>query len=107
MKQIWSPWRMDYISSGNDDEVECIFCDACKMEEPTQSLIVHRSQNAFVILNRYPYTSGHLMIVPNAHQASLENLDAATRSEIMELAVHATSVLRTLYQPDGFNGGLI
>jgi ATP adenylyltransferase len=105
MKQIWSPWRMDYISSGND-EAECVFCEAFKMEEPSQSLIAYRSEKAFVILNRYPYTSGHIMVVPNVHLASIEDLDAETRAEIIELAVHATSVLRTLYQPDGFNWGI-
>jgi ATP adenylyltransferase len=105
MKQIWSPWRMDYISSGNEDH-ECVFCEAYQMEEPSQSLIAYRSEKAFVILNRYPYTSGHIMVVPNAHLASIEDLDAGTRAEIIELAVHATSVLRTLYQPDGFNWGI-
>ncbi len=105
MKQIWSPWRMDYISSGNGD-TDCVFCEAFKMEEPSQSLIAYRSENAFVILNRYPYTSGHIMIVPKVHLASIEDLDMQTRTEIIELGVHATSVLRKLYQPDGFNWGI-
>ncbi len=83
----------------------CVFCDAPKLGDDESSLIVHRGPLAYVILNRYPYTSGHLLIVPYAHVATMEELDLTTRSEIMELITHSTKVLRLVYHPEGFNVG--
>lgn len=83
----------------------CIFCDGVKLADGPENLIVARGTLAFVMLNRYPYTSGHLMVVPYAHQSSFELLDTATRSEIMELMTRAMGVLRTAYAPEGFNVG--
>jgi ATP adenylyltransferase len=104
MDYIWSPWRMDYIMS-SDRPTTCVFCDAPQAGDDDGALIVHRGALAYVILNRYPYTSGHLLIVPYIHVATMEELDAATRSEIMELITHATTVLRKVYHPEGFNVG--
>lgn len=104
MKHLWSTWRMDYIRSEKRLE-GCVFCEALGKPDGAQNLIVNRGSSSFVILNRFPYTSGHLMIVPNQHQASLEDLDAATRSEMMELIMSAVRVLRTEYQAHGFNIG--
>lgn len=85
---------------------DCAFCRELKnSDEGAKTLIVARGERAFVIMNRYPYTSGHLMVVPNIHQPSYELLDAPTRAEIMELVNTATGVLRKLYRPDGFNLG--
>ncbi len=106
MKQIWSPWRMKYILS-HERSSECIFCHA--LEDPSNdalNLVLFRGKKAFVILNRYPYTSGHLMVVPNAHEASLTRLDAATSAELMALLQWAEHVLRQVYHPDGLNLGL-
>lgn len=105
MEYIWSPWRMEYILSSKD-ETSCIFCVALSQSDDEQNLIIFRGQHAFVILNRYPYTSGHVMIVPYDHQPSLEEINAKTRAELMELAVQATAVLGKLYQAQGFNLGV-
>jgi len=83
----------------------CIFCMALEQEDTPQNLILYRGITTFTILNRYPYTSGHLMIVPYAHQASLELLDPPTRAEIMELTTIALRVLREAYKPEAFNIG--
>lgn len=104
MEYIWSPWRMDYIMSSEHPNT-CIFCDFPKTEDDDNNLIVARSRLAYVILNRYPYTSGHLMVVPYAHAATMEELDTTTRSEIMELITHSTRVLKVVYHPEGFNIG--
>jgi ATP adenylyltransferase len=104
MKRIWSPWRMKFVQS-REKPSGCIFCDALKRAEQADSLVVKKGKLAFVILNRYPYTSGHLMIVPNVHKCSYEDLDPATRAELMELINHATRVLRRAYAPEGFNVG--
>ncbi len=104
MNYVWSPWRMTYIQNNNRDET-CVFCREAVKEDCPENLIVTRGQRAFVIINRYPYTSGHLMIVPFSHQPSLELLDAETRAEMMELASRAIQVLQAEYHPQGFNLG--
>ncbi len=105
MDHIWSPWRMDYIMN-HEQSGECVFCKALQQENGLENLIVYRGKEAFVILNRYPYTSGHVMIVPNAHVASLEDLPVQARAELMELATQAVHVLTEVYHPQGFNLGI-
>jgi len=104
MNHIWSPWRMKYIES-NEKEEGCVFCNAQAKEDNADNLIAFRGERAFVILNLYPYTSGHLMVVPFAHIATLEELDSATRAEMMELTSQSMSVLRKIYRPQAFNMG--
>jgi len=104
MKRLWAAWRMQYITN-SEKEPGCVFCNALAKPDDDQNLVVLRRARAFVILNKYPYTSGHLMVAPFAHQASLELLDAATRAELMELVSECLVVLRKVYQPQGFNVG--
>jgi ATP adenylyltransferase len=96
---------MVYIEK-HQEEQGCVFCEALGLPDGPQNLIVYRAKLAFVIINRYPYTSGHLMIVPNAHQPSLEDLDASVRASMMELANQSMTVLRQVYRPQGFNLGI-
>jgi ATP adenylyltransferase len=95
---------MKYIES-NEKEEGCVFCNAQAKEDNADNLIAFRGERAFVILNLYPYTSGHLMVVPFAHIATLEELDSATRAEMMELTSQSMSVLRKIYRPQAFNMG--
>jgi len=104
MSHIWSPWRKEYIEN-HDRPDGCIFCNQIKNKDGPENLVVHRGERVYAILNRYPYTSGHLMIVPYDHLASLELLDTSTRGELIEMITHATQVLRAVYSPDGFNLG--
>lgn len=100
---------MEYIQkSGNEPAkvAECVFCREAKRPDGPENLIVARGKNAFVILNKYPYTSGHLMVVPFGHCDTLEVLQAETRSEMMELTSQSMVVLRQVYRPQGFNVGL-
>ena len=105
MNYLWSPWRMEYILNPKSDE-GCIFCNGLQQPDGPENLIVYRGAKAFVMLNRFPYTSGHLMIVPYVHQPSLEMLDSETRAEIMDLSAQAIQVLQALYTPQGFNLGM-
>jgi ATP adenylyltransferase len=105
MEHIFSPWRMEYILSDKENK-DCILCKFVGETDDLKNLIVYRGIRAYVILNRYPYTSGHLMVVPHAHQPSLELLDPVTRSEMMELTSRALEVLGGIYQPGGFNVGI-
>ena len=105
MKRLWSPWRMKYIMN-HSHSAKCIFCAALEIDDGPENLVVKRGERAFVLLNRYPYTSGHLMVAPFAHQPSLEELDKDTRVELIELVTHAERVLRKVYKPEGFNIGV-
>jgi ATP adenylyltransferase len=105
LNYLWSPWRMAYIENYNE-EAACVFCKALTQPDGTDNLIVFRGHRAFVILNRFPYTSGHLMAVPNDHQPSLELLEVETRAEMLELATYAIQVLKRVYHPQGFNLGI-
>jgi len=105
LNHLWSPWRMEYINN-HDKVAGCVFCSALEQPDSVENLIIARGELAFVILNRYPYTSGHLMVVPNAHQSSLEALRPAARSELMELTNLAIQVLQQVYHPEGFNLGM-
>ena len=104
MNHIWSPWRMKYIEKTEKEE-GCVFCNALAKEDNAVNLIPFRGQQAFVILNLYPYTSGHLMVVPFEHVATLEELNQSTRAEMMELTSQCMTVLRKIYNPQAFNMG--
>jgi ATP adenylyltransferase len=95
---------MKYIESHNEQE-GCIFCNALARPDNEENLIIKRGTLAFVILNLYPYTSGHIMVAPVAHQPSLEFLDPASRAEMMELVSQSVVVLKETYRPQAFNVG--
>jgi len=94
---------MEYIENSKVDG--CIFCMAQEKEDSAENLIAFRGELAYVILNRYPYTSGHLMVVPFEHTANLEELDPQTRAEMMELTTRCITILRKVYHPQAFNMG--
>jgi ATP adenylyltransferase len=96
---------MEYINN-NSREEGCVFCNAQAKEDSEENLITYRGKFAFVILNRFPYTSGHLMVIPFRHAASLEDLDPLTRAEMMELTSRCTTILKDIYRPQGFNIGV-
>lgn len=104
MKHLWSPWRMKYIQ-GNQKNNQCVFCVAPQQEDGHENLIIARGEHAFVILNRFPYTSGHIMVVPYDHRPNLPDLDQSTRVEMIELLNRGLQVLQTVYKPEGFNLG--
>ena len=105
MKHLWSPWRMKYIESHKKED-GCVFCIAQSMYDSPENLIALRGKHSYVILNRYPYTSGHLMVIPFNHIATLEGLDPNTRAEMMELTSRCTTVLREVYRTQAFNVGI-
>ena len=104
MDYLWTPWRYAYVT-GADQATECIFCSAPN-ESNQKALIVHRGTRCYVILNTYPYTNGHVMIVPYAHLDELQKLPAEAAGEMMALSQRMESVLRSLYCPDGINLGM-
>ena len=105
MDHIWTPWRMEYILE-NHKHKGCIFCLAANAEDDLKHLVFYRGEFCYMILNRYPYTSGHVMCVPYVHEAHLQKLTSEIRSEMMALTTRAVEVLQSVYQPDGLNVGL-
>ena len=106
-KRLWAPWRHDYVSSPADRKSECVFCEVGKSDPSNdrENLILHRAEYSFVVLNRYPYINGHLMIVPYRHAGDLSSLNREERIEIMELIVQAEEALRMGMKCQGMNGG--
>jgi ATP adenylyltransferase len=105
MDYLWTPWRYAYVAKAERIS-GCVFCDAPKTNDDAKTLIVHRGQNCFVILNAYPYTPGHVMVVPYAHLDELQKLPADAATEMMALSQRMETVLRGLYKPDGINLGM-
>jgi ATP adenylyltransferase len=104
MDYLWTPWRYAYVS-GADRVTGCIFCDAPK-EPDEKARIVFRGAHCYIILNTYPYTNGHVMIVPYAHLDELHKLPSGAANEMMALTQRMEIVLRSLYRPDGLNLGM-
>jgi ATP adenylyltransferase len=105
MDYLWTPWRYRYIADAAKDE-GCVFCASLALKDDSASLIVFRGAKNFVILNRYPYTSGHVMIVPYVHSADLQATDAETLAEMMVLAQRVQGALEKTYHPQGYNLGM-
>jgi ATP adenylyltransferase len=103
--RLWTPWRMRYIG-GDAKEEGCIFCNRLASERDVESLILHRADHAFVIMNLFPYNTGHIMVVPNTHAADLDALDEATLTEMAILLPRVLTALRIDLTCDGFNIGL-
>lgn len=110
MDRLWSPWRAEYIASGGADESEsksCVFCNLrASVDNDETNHVVYRAPRCFVVLNRYPYISGHLLIVPNEHVGELDTATKETTDELMDLTKRAQTALRETYHPDGFNIGM-
>ncbi len=104
MKHIWAPWRMEYLKK-KDRERGCIFCKRGK-KQFRHDYVLHRGKKMFVMLNKYPYTNGHLMIIPYRHTAKLESLNGAETTEFFSLIKQAMRVLRQQFRPGGFNIGI-
>lgn len=104
MKHLWAPWRIDYILGPKPDT--CVFCIPRTREEDAERLILHRGKSCFVIMNRYPYNNGHIMVCPYQHVMGLDRLDAETSHEIMDYLRFCTEVLKAHFHCNGINIGL-
>jgi len=105
MDYLWTPWRYRYIADAAKND-RCIFCDAAAANDDAKTLIAFRGRKNFVILNRFPYTAGHVMIVPYEHIGELSRVDAETLAEMMQLAQRLQAALEATYHPEGYNLGM-
>ena len=105
MDHLWTPWRYAYVTAAEKIS-GCIFCDLPKLGDDAKARIVHRAKHCYVVLNTYPYTPGHVMVVPFAHLDQVQKLAVEAAHEMIELAQRMEAVLRQLYSPDGVNLGM-
>ncbi len=101
--RLWAPWRLEYIQSA-DEQPGCVFCRALELDDE-EGLVVHRGVRAVVLLNKFPYASGHLMVAPRRHVGTFGALDAEEALEIHRLAAAAVAALEASMGPQGFNLG--
>jgi ATP adenylyltransferase len=106
MKQLWAPWRMKYIQGIGKKEEGCIFCTKPKEIDDRNNLILLRSKKCFIILNAFPYTNGHLLVVPYLHTADPAALDSETMTDVWNTVVLGKKALEKAYHPDGYNVGI-
>ena len=104
-KILWAPWRLEYITDASKNE-GCIFCQKSEEKDDKTNLIVHRGKTAFVIMNKYPYNNGHLLIVPFQHTDEMSSLNDEEKLELFDLLRYAQDVLMEVMKPQGFNIGM-
>lgn len=104
MDRLWSPWRLAYVTKGESPS-GCVFCQARDLPD-AESLVLFEGTTCYIVLNRYPYTSGHLMVVPNRHVAALADLTRDEMNEVGQRAQECEVALTEAYQPHGFNVGV-
>lgn len=104
MKALWAPWRIEYILSKKGPE--CVFCQIASEERDRDNLILYRGDHNYVVMNRYPYGGGHVMVVPYFHTSSFEGLSVEALSEMMEIARLSLDCLSEVMRPEGFNTGI-
>jgi len=104
MKRLWAPWRLEYIQSV-DEQTGCFLCAAAGSDDDETHLVVHRGERAFVLLNKFPYASGHLLVAPYEHGLNFPDLDDEVALEIHRLAAQGLEALRKAYKAEGFNLG--
>ena len=106
MEILFTPWRYPYLTSPKSDSPACIFCAAATTPNVKEMLTLFRSEHALVMLNRYPYTNGHLMVAPVAHEARLFESSAPSLRAFIRLTAESQRILSDVYHPDGFNVGM-
>lgn len=109
MKTLWAPWRAEYIyravGQNSTARRHCIFCRLLKEKDDAANLILHRGRSAFVMMNRFPYNNGHVMVAPTRHVSTFEKLGAEEGAELFKLVQKSLAVLRRGLKPHGFNVG--
>jgi len=107
VERLWTPWRREFIESAADEPpVDCFLCAMPELGDDRKALVVYRSERVFVILNRYPYNSGHVLVAPFAHAGDLAALDSTIAAELMHVTQRTVDTLTRVYRPHGFNVGM-
>ena len=106
MERLWTPWRRAFVEGADNRSTECFLCAIVAEHDDRKHLVPFRGERVFVLLNLYPYNSGHLMVAPYAHTGDLAGLDAAIANELMQVTQRSLDVVQRAYRPDAFNVGM-
>ena len=106
MERLWAPWRLEYIQSTQDESDECLFCRLPQEEDDKSNLIVYRSKHSFVMLNKYPYNNGHIMVVPYLHVSDLTNISDEILLNMQHMLQYSLKALAETMKPHGLNIGI-
>ena len=106
MKTLWAPWRMDYLRRETDSLTGCLFCINIEKDPSEANLIIYKGEHTVVMLNKYPYSNGHLLLAPIMHVSSIDELPETAVIELAVLSQVSVKTLRRAYNPEGFNIGL-
>jgi ATP adenylyltransferase len=107
MQRLWTPWRRAFVEGAADNSPNaCFLCALPAAHDDRANHILTRSESVYVLLNRYPYNTGHLMVAPYAHTGDLANLDGSIAGDLMRVTQRSVAALQRAYQPDGFNVGM-
>lgn len=106
MKKIWAPWRGEYIKGDKKKNGNCVFCELTNCEVNKDSLILYKSQHSFVLMNKYPYNNGHIMVIPKKHTDALEELNEAEYSDLSFLLRSSVKIIKETFQPNACNLGM-
>ena len=105
LEHLWAPWRLDYVRTQQADAESCIFCDKPSAGDDAEQLIVFRGEEAFVLMNLYPYNNGHILVAPYRHEPHFDKLGPAVQMEMLQLMNRAMTIMRSEMQAGGFNFG--
>lgn len=106
IKRLWAPWRYEYVKKAHKKMKGCFLCNAVESKSPKDSLLIYKGNSSIIVLNRYPYNPGHLLIAPTRHVAEFEDLNKEELCELIETIVMAKKVLDEVYNPNGYNIGV-
>lgn len=106
MKQLWAPWRMEFLTDAKDQKLGCVFCTLPQEDDDRKNLILNRGEKVFVIMNKYPYNNGHVMVVPKLHVARMDQLPDEDLAEMALTVKRAVKAIESAYKPEGFNLGM-
>jgi ATP adenylyltransferase len=104
VERLWAPWRLEYVQNAGKQD-DCFFCAAAASDDDESQLVVHRGEHAFVLLNKFPYASGHLLVAPYRHGVNFGDLDTDESLEIHRLGAQGVEALAATYSPEGYNLG--
>ena len=105
-ERIWAPWRGEYITATNKNDTECFLCDLVNVAPSSKNLLLYATENSMVVMNKYPYNNGHIMVVPKKHVNSFENLSEKEYKDLSDLLKLSTKVITDVFNPQGCNIGM-
>ena len=105
-ERIWAPWRGEYIIEANKPKTKCFLCDLVELKPAVDNLVVYNTASSFVVLNKFPYNNGHIMVVPKKHVETFDKLSDIEYSDLAELLKLSVRVINNVYEPQGCNIGM-